>query len=296
MSEKFPKLSDLDMSAKIVDRKEYETRLAELQLKMLRVQQAFFHEGRRAIIVFEGWDASGKGGTIRRLTEQLDPRGYKVWPIAAPKPEEQGRHYLYRFWTRLPEPGTIALFDRSWYGRVMVERVEGFASKDEWQRAYHEIREFERLLTDDGVRIIKLFFHITPEEQLRRFAERLRNPYKRWKLTEEDIRNREKWPDYERAIAEMFEKTSSPNAPWVPIAANQKWLVRVRALETVVDFLSQGITLTPPPLDPRVQIAAAERLGLTIEQVLEIREATHQGWDAGEKGKKAKKDGKAKKK
>lgn len=293
MSDKYPKLSDLDMTARVIERKDYENHLAELQLRILRVQQAYFHEKRRAIIVFEGWDASGKGGTIRRMTEQLDPRGYKVWPIAAPKPEEQGRHYLYRFWTRLPEPGTIALFDRSWYGRVLVERVEGFAKKEEWHRAYHEIREFERMLSADGVRIIKLFFHITQEEQLRRFAERLRNPYKRWKLTEEDIRNREKWTDYEQAIGDMFEQTSTRDAPWVPIAANQKWHVRVRALEAVLEALTQDISLDPPPLDPRVQLAAAERLGLSVDQVLEIRDAAHQGWGSG---KKDKKDEKKKKK
>lgn len=281
------RLADLDNSARVVERKDYESRLVELQLKMLRIQQAYFHEKKRALIVFEGWDAAGKGGTIRRMTERLDPRGCKVWPIAAPKAEEQGRHYLYRFWTRLPEPGTIALFDRSWYGRVLVERVEGFAKKDEWKRAYHEIREFERMLTDDGVHIVKLFFHITPEEQLKRFAERLRNPYKRWKLTEEDIRNREKWPEYEKAIEEMFDETSTENAPWSAVPANQKWYVRLKALEVVTEALAQGLNLQPPPLDPVVQLAAAERLGLSIEQVIEIKGAAKQS--APQKDKKKKK-------
>jgi PPK2 family polyphosphate:nucleotide phosphotransferase len=259
------RLDDLNMSAKVDQREDYEARLAELQQRMLTVQQAYFHEKRRAIIVFEGWDAAGKGGTIRRLTERLDPRGCKVWPIAAPKPEEQGRHYLYRFWTRLPEPGTVAVFDRSWYGRVLVERVEGLASEEQWERAYGEIVEFEKMLVDDGVRIIKLFLHITPEEQLERFAERLRNPYKRWKLTEEDIRNREKWPAYHQAIDEMFARTATHRAPWVALPANQKWHVRLTALQAVFDHLAEGVSLDPPPIDPAVQKAAADRLGLLVE-------------------------------
>jgi len=265
-----PRLKDLNTDARIIERKDYETRLVDLQVQMLRVQQAYFHEKRRAIIVFEGWDAAGKGGTIRRLMERLDPRGSKVWPIAAPTPQEQGRHYLYRFWQRLPEPGTIAVFDRSWYGRVLVERVEGFAAKEDWQRAYEEINTFEKMLTDDGVRIIKLFLHITPEEQLRRFAERMTNPYKRWKLTEEDIRNRDRWADYEKAYDEMFAKTSKPDAPWHAVPANQKWYVRIKTLELVTDALGRGLSLTPPPIDPKVQVAAAERLGLALIEDIKI--------------------------
>lgn len=266
MPKTVPRLDKLDLSGRFSDRAEYEASLARLQTRMLRVQQAYFHEKKRAILVFEGWDAAGKGGAIRRLTEQLDPRGFKVWPIAAPKPEEQGRHYLYRFWTRLPEPGTIAIFDRSWYGRVLVERVEGLASKEQWKRAYEEIAQFERILTEDGVSLIKLFLHITPEEQLKRFKERLSNPYKRWKLTEEDIRNRERWPDYERAIAEMFEKTSVKQAPWVAIPANHKWQARIAVLETVTDHLAEGVSLTPPPIDPDLRRAAFERLGLVLDE------------------------------
>lgn len=268
------RLGDLDMNARIAERKDYEARLAELQLAMLRVQQAYYHEGRRGILVFEGWDASGKGGTIRRLTERLDPRGCKVWPIAAPRSDEQGRHYLYRFWQKLPEPGTLAIFDRSWYGRVLVERVEGLAGKGEWQRAYDEINEFERLLIDDGVRIVKLFLHITPEEQLKRFAERLTNPYKRWKLTEEDIRNRERWKDYRHAIEDMFDRTSTVGAPWRAVPGNQKWFVRIKTLEYAVEALSAGVSLQPPPLDPRVQQAAAERLGLAVDaEVVNVKKA-----------------------
>lgn len=283
------RLGALDMSERIADRKDYEARLAELQLLMLRIQQTYFHEKRRAIIVFEGWDASGKGGTIRRLTERLDPRGCKVWPIAAPKPEEQGRHYLWRFWQRLPEPGTIAIFDRSWYGRVLVERVEGFATKEQWQRAYDEIRDFEKMLTDDGARIIKIFLHITPDEQLKRFTERLTNPYKRWKITEEDLRNREKWPDYEKAIDEMFEKTSTKDAPWIAIPANQKWYVRLMALEAITAALAEGVSLTPPPIDPRVQEMAVEKLGVTIVQDIKIKTGGDDNKNGGKKKKKAEK-------
>lgn len=264
------RLDDLDMSARIRERKDYEDRLSDLQTAMLRVQQAYYHSRRRAILVFEGWDASGKGGTIRRLTERLDPRGCKVWPIAAPRSDEQGRHYLYRFWQRLPEPGTLAIFDRSWYGRVLVERVEGYARKEEWRRAYDEINEFERMLADDGVRIIKLFLHITPEEQLKRFAERLRNPYKRWKITEEDIRNRERWPDYAEAIEEMFARTSTVAAPWYAVPANQKWYVRIRAMEIVVRALSRGVDLLPPPVDPAVLEAAMARLDLKMPPDAEV--------------------------
>lgn len=268
MAPKPPRLGKLDMSTRIKDRNDYETELAELQVRILRIQQTYFHEKRRGIIVFEGWDAAGKGGVIRRLTERLDPRGCKVWPIAAPKPEEQGRHYLYRFWTRLPEPGTLAVFDRSWYGRVLVERVEGLASHKEWERAYREINEFEAMLTNDGVRIVKIFLHITPEEQLGRFEERLSNPYKRWKLTEEDIRNREKWPQYQDAIEEMFERTSTTKAPWHAVAANQKWHARVETLDIIARRLGKGVNVEPPPIDPKIQIAALEQLGLPLKAVV----------------------------
>ncbi|WP_142849685.1 polyphosphate kinase 2 family protein [Telmatospirillum sp. J64-1] len=287
--EKQLRLRELDMAAQIGERKDYEAQLAELQLLMLRVQQAYYHENRRAIMVFEGWDASGKGGTIRRLTERLDPRGCKVWPIAAPKPEEQGRHYLWRFWQRLPEAGTIAIFDRSWYGRVLVERVEGFAKPEEWQRAYEEINQFEKMLADDGVRIVKLFLHITPDEQLRRFSERLSNPYKRWKITEEDIRNRGRWKEYEQATDEMFARTSTPAGRWHAIPANQKWHARVRALEIATETLAQGVNLLPPPLDPSVQRAAAERLGLNIIQDIKVMRDGEAAAEAEKKKKKKKK-------
>jgi polyphosphate kinase 2 (PPK2 family) len=256
-----PRLADLDMKAhRYVDKGSYQKELEKLQETILHVQQAYWHGKGRAVIVFEGWDAAGKGGAIRRLTENLDPRGAHVWPIAAPTPAEQGRHYLWRFWQRLPEPGTFAIFDRSWYGRVLVERVEGFAKPNEWRRAYDEINEFERLLTDDGVRIVKLFLHLTPDEQLERFKERLNNPYKRWKLTAEDLRNRDRRGEYEEAIDEMFARTSTDQAPWVAVPADAKWHARVCVLRHVVDALGAGVDVTPPPQDPAVKKAMEKLL------------------------------------
>ncbi|MBP2311017.1 polyphosphate kinase 2 family protein [Azospirillum soli] len=260
------RLDKLDMKAAHFDSKEeYERRLGKLQKELLRIQQTYWHEKRRAIIVFEGWDAAGKGGCIRRLTEPLDPRGFHVWPIGAPSRDEQGKHYLYRFWTRLPAPGSFAIFDRSWYGRVLVERVEGFASKDEWKRAYDEINQFEKMLTDDGARIIKIFMHISPEEQLERFRERLSNPYKRWKLTEEDLRNRARWDDYVKAIEGMFDKTSTENAPWQAVEANSKWYARLRVLEIVTEALKKDVNVAPPPVDISVAKIAAEVLGIHMQ-------------------------------
>jgi polyphosphate kinase 2 (PPK2 family) len=246
------RLRNLDMDAQIDNAVEYEAKLKKLQTKMLSIQQTYYHDKRRGIVVVEGWDAAGKGGMIRRLGEKLDPRGLRVWPIGPPEPGEQARHYLYRFWARLPEPGTLAVFDRSWYGRVLVERVEGFAKKVAWKRAYDEINEFEQMLIDDGVRMVKVFLHITPEEQKKRFAERLNNPFKRWKLTPDDIRNHSHWKDYVEAAEDMFDRTSSKIAPWTAIPANHKWHARIAALKTITGVLGDGLDLTPPPVDAGV--------------------------------------------
>lgn len=260
-----PRLADVDFrDAILTDKDEYQKKLKKWQKKMLQVQQAYFHQNRRAIIVFEGWDASGKGGAIRRMTEKLDPRGFTVHPISAPSPAEQSKHYLQRFQARLPEAGSIAIFDRSWYGRLLVERVEGFASSKEWQRAYQEINEFERSLADDGARIIKIFIHITPDEQLKRFEERLNNPVKRWKLTTEDIRNRSRWPDYEHAIDDMFNYTSTKTVPWHIIQGNHKWFSRIAVLKTVVNQLSKDVDVSPPDINPEVVEEAYQALGLKI--------------------------------
>lgn len=258
-----PNLNQADFSQAIIDTKKgYQKALSLWQSQLLKVQHAYYHQNRRAIIVFEGWDASGKGGAIRRLTEKLDPRGFRVYPISAPTAEEQSRHYLYRFQKHLPPAGRLVIFDRSYYGRVLVERVEGFATDAQWQRAYQEINEFERQLTDDDTRIIKIFLHITPQEQHARFKERLNNPYKRWKLTLEDIRNRERWADYEIATNDMFAKTSTVQAPWYLIAANHKWYARVQALKTIVQALTHGVDITPPPTDDRLLEAARQQLGI----------------------------------
>ncbi|MEG3765369.1 polyphosphate kinase 2 family protein [Alteromonas sp. 14N.309.X.WAT.G.H12] len=256
------RFDQLGTPPQIQDKAHYKACMKKWQTKLLHVQQAYFHQHKRAIVVFEGWDASGKGGAIRRLTENLDPRGFVVHPIASPTAEEQGRHYLYRFQARLPKPGRIAIFDRSWYGRVLVERVEKLTEKRAWRRAYQEINEFERMLTDDGVRIIKLFMHISPEEQLARFKERLHNPYKRWKLTEEDIRNRARWHDYEAATEDMFDYTDTQHAPWHLITAEHKWYARVHVMETIVKALSKHVDISPPPLDEDFIKLAEEQLGL----------------------------------
>ena len=236
---------------------------AAAQKRMLAVQQACLRDGVRAAILFEGWDASGKGGAIRRLTGRLDPRGFKVWPIGAPTPAEQGRHYLYRFWTRLPEPGAIAVFDRSWYGRVLVERIEGLVDEPAWRRAYEEINEFEHLLAADGVRVVKLFLHVSPDEQLRRFRQRLEDPIKRWKLTAEDFRNRHRAGEYLEAYHEMFDRTSTRTAPWRAVPGDDKWSARVAVMDYVVKRLSKGLSLDPAPVDPVIEaaVAAAERAG-----------------------------------
>ncbi|WP_020210555.1 polyphosphate kinase 2 family protein [Gilvimarinus chinensis] len=259
-------IRDFDNKRPAIKEKDtYKAELKKWQKKLLHVQQAYYHSGRRAIIVFEGWDAAGKGGAIRRVTEKLDPRGCTVHPIGAPKLENQQKHYLYRFYTKLPEAGCLAIFDRSYYGRVLVERVEGFAKPSEWQRAYQEINEFERLLTDDGARIVKLFIHIDKERQLERFVQRLHAPYKRWKLTMEDVRNREKWPDYELAINDMVRYTDTLACPWHIISGHNKRHARVEVLKTLVHSLSKGVDIKPPPFDPELVRLAKKQLGLTIE-------------------------------
>ena len=250
-----PQLEDADLTEKLSGKKEYERKLAALQLTLLEIQQAFMRQRRRGIIVLEGWDTAGKGGLVRRIGTRLDPRYLNVWPISAPNPDEQGRHYLYRFWTRLPPPGSIALFDRSWYGRVLVERVESLALENEWRRAYHEINEFERMLTQDGVRLVKLYLHITPDEQLRRFQDRLSIPHKRWKLTLDDLRNRARWGDYEVAVNDMLKLTHSSWAPWHVVPTNYKWYGRIRALKTICKTLGRGINLEAPPADPKIAAA-----------------------------------------
>jgi len=212
-----------------------EDNLKELKLKMLRIQQGAWHCKKRIIIIFEGFDAAGKGGAIRRIVEALDPRGFHVYSIAAPTNEEQGKHYLYRFWAKLPAPGAISIFDRSWYGRVLVEKVEKLADAKRLKAAYDEINEFEAMLENDGIEIIKIFLAVSKDEQLRRFEERLNNPYKQWKITSEDVRNRKKWNAYVDATDEMLKKTS--RVKWYVIPADNKDFARKEVLTVITDKL-----------------------------------------------------------
>ena len=232
---------------------EYKKTLADLQERVSRLFVGNFVHRRSAVIVVEGWDASGKGGAIQRLTAECDPRGFKVWPIAAPSEEEKAHHYLWRFWRRLPKAGEIAIFDRSWYGRVLVERVEGFASEAQWRRAYDEINEFEAQLAADGTAIIKLFFHVTEAEQSARFLARLDHPWKRWKVTAEDIRNRGRRNDYSRAIKDMFDQTDTRWAPWTAIDGNDKKSARIAALGAVADSLERVLPADPPPVPAEME-------------------------------------------
>ncbi len=256
-----PRLAQIDLGAKLA-RADYDSKLPELQLELARVQQAYLFSGDSAVVVFEGWDAAGKGGTIRRMSVSLDPRSFKVWPIGAPSPYYLERHFLARFFERLPPQGAIAAFDRSWYGRVLVERVEKLTPKSRWRAAYREINAFERMLVDNGTRIVKLFLHISPEEQLRRFEERLLDPLKRWKLSYEDFRNRTEWKAYETAIDEMFERTSTTAAPWLVVPFEDKRYGRIMAIRAIVDRLKQDVDLRSPTLDERVLDAARHHLDI----------------------------------
>jgi len=260
-----PRLADADLSRQ-VGRQEYEQRLAELQRQIARIQQAYLGTEYAAVILFEGWDAAGKGGTIRRLSAALDPRSFKVWPIAAPRKYYLDRHFLLRFMERLPPNGAITVFDRSWYGRVLVERIEDLTPRKRWKAAYREINAFERMLTDDGTRLVKLFYHISPDEQLTRLEKRIRDPFKRWKLSYEDFRNRERWQDYESAIDEMFDRTHTRDAPWHLIPANDKRYARLAAMKRIIKRLGKGVDLTPPPLDAELVAEASKHL--SIEPIL----------------------------
>jgi polyphosphate kinase 2 (PPK2 family) len=237
-------LETVDLTLKL-GRAEYVREITRRQIQLRELGYQVYLKKRPVVLVFEGWDAAGKGGAIKRVTEKLDPRGYVVYPISVPLGEDKTRHYLYRFWRRLPERGQIAIFDRSWYGRVLVERVEGFAREEEWKRAYKEINGFERQLCDFGAIVAKFWIHISQDEQLRRFEERKASGYKAWKLTEDDWRNRDKWPAYEEAVEEMLVKTSTTGAPWTLIEGNDKNWARTRVLSRLVEVLSKGLPYKP---------------------------------------------------
>lgn len=224
----------------VLDEREYRDKLKEAHTRLLHLQRGLVEARRPLIVVVEGPDAAGKGGAIKRLVERLDPRSIRVYSIVKPTAEEYAMHYMWRFWTKLPPRGHTAIFDRSWYGRVLVERVEGFAKPEEWKRAYREICEFERTLADDGAIIVKLFLQITKDEQLVRFKKREADPLKHWKISDEDWRNRGKWDQHVRAAEDMFRLTSAPHAPWHVIAANSKWFTRLQVLRLVLKSLERA--------------------------------------------------------
>src|SRR5450631_560280 len=261
-----PRLAKITDHPKM-DFADYERALMSLQGTLQLIQQAYLGTSQRAVLVLEGWDTAGKGGIVRRLGWALDPRSFKVHPIAAPDEHERAEQYLQRFWRRLPENGQIVLFDRSWYGRVLVERVEGFATTQEWRRAYREINEFERILVDSGIRLVKLFLHITPDEQVRRFRDRLIDPLKRWKLSYEDFRNRARWSDYATAIEDMMEETATKHAPWHLIPANNKPYGRIVAFRILADRLGKDVSLDPRPIDPGLRKEARRALNLSASDI-----------------------------
>jgi len=235
-----------------VELRDYEPRLRAMQSTIQMIQQAFLGTQERAVVVLEGWDTAGKGGIVRRLGWALDPRSFRVYSISAPSPQEKGRHYLQRFWEKLPGSGQIVVFDRSWYGRVLVERVEALTSKPDWERGYEEINQFEQMMVADGVRLAKCFLHITSAEQVRRFRDRVNNPLKRWKLSYEDFRNRSRWPDYEVAIEDMIERTSTKDAPCHLVPSNDKSYGRLAVFTILIHRLGSGLSLEPRPLDHKV--------------------------------------------
>jgi polyphosphate:AMP phosphotransferase len=234
------KLSEIDLSASCPDEL-YNRRISELQDELFELHNKLYRAKKPLIVVYEGWDAAGKGGNIKRLTSGLDPRGYEVVPICAPTKPELNRQYLWRFWMGLPRSGHIAIYDRSWYGRVMVERIEGFCTETQWKRAYDEINRFERSLRDWGAIIIKIWLHIDSDTQLARFTERQNTPGKQWKITPEDWRNREKWSQYEQCVNQMLALTNTEYAPWVAVASNDKKHARITALEAVVEQIKKYI-------------------------------------------------------
>jgi len=233
-------LSSLDMSQN-VDSAAFAQALQEQRARLAHLYRAAIEAKLSTVLVFEGWDAAGKGGTIRRLTNALNARDYQVIPIAAPSEEERAQHYLWRFWRHIARAGRVTVFDRSWYGRVLVERVEGFCSEEAWRRAYNEINDFEEQLTRHGIVLCKFWLHITSEEQLARFKARGEIDYKKWKLTDEDWRNRSKWGEYEQAVNEMVERTSTRSAPWTLVEANSKSFARVKVMHTVADALEKAL-------------------------------------------------------
>ena len=238
---KMPKLKDISLKGRPISKEKYEKKLKELQEELRELHNVLYKKRIPVIIAYEGWDAAGKGGNIKRIASALDPRGYCVNPIASPTKPEKARHFLWRFYTRLPRTGHIAIFDRTWYGRVMVERLEGFCTENDWKRAYNEINEFEKDMTDWGAVVIKFWVQIDKDTQLQRFTDRQNDPEKQWKITDEDWRNREKWDLYETAIDEMIAKTNTTFAPWHILKSVDKRKARLDALEIVIAEIKKAI-------------------------------------------------------
>lgn len=230
-----------------------DNQIESLQSELELIQQAYLKTGDRAVIVLQGLDAAGKGGLIRRIAWAMDPRSFRVWPIKGPNEQEKRQHYLQRFWDKMPASSEIVVFDRSWYGRVLDERVEKLCNRDEWKRAYREINEFESQLTAAGFRVIKIFLAVSRAEQLKRFEGRINNPGKRWKLTYEDFRNRDNWSAYQVAVRDMIDRTSSRQAPWHWIDSDSKPKSRVQALQIIIDDLKRGVNLRPPAVSAEIR-------------------------------------------
>ena len=233
-------LDAVDLS-KSLSKSVYKKELADLQKRMALLHSELYKRRIPVVVGFEGWDAGGKGGAIHRLTKTMDPRGYEVVPTSAPNDIEKAHHYLWRFWNHMPKAGHVAIFDRTWYGRVMVERIEGFCSRDEWQRAYNEINRMEAQLADAGAIVLKFWLHIDKDEQKKRFEERMEDPNKQWKITDEDWRNREKWDEYVKAGDEMILRTSTTYAPWIIVEGNDKLYARIKVLQTVVEAIEKRL-------------------------------------------------------
>ncbi len=239
-------LSELDLTLSLPE-KDYKDELAQWQGRLSELIRDERFKNRSLVVAFEGADAAGKGGAIRRIAAALDARQYQVTPVAAPTEEEKAQPHLWRFWRHLPRHGQVAIFDRTWYGRVLVERVEGFCAENDWMRAYTEINDFEHEMIDAGVIVVKFWLQISQEEQLRRFQEREKIDFKRFKITQEDWRNREKWDDYQMAICDMVERTSTGNARWTLVEANDKNYARVKILRTLCERLEAELTGKPAP-------------------------------------------------
>ncbi len=239
-SSPLPQLSEIDLEKRL-EPDEYKQELKECQKRLFELHNKLYQKKIPMILAYEGWDAAGKGGNIKRITQALDPRGFEVVPIASPSFAEKNHHYLWRFWNTLPKDGHIAIFDRTWYGRVMVEHIEGFCTEEEWGRAYDEINHFERGLSDWGAVILKFWLHIDPDEQLRRFQERQNTPEKQYKITDEDWRNREKWDAYEAAVNEMLCRTNTKWAPWIVVESNDKKYARIKTMYTIIQALEKRL-------------------------------------------------------